>query len=73
MPLFDMIDGDTFFDKTILPAHDSHIYLDMGAYTGDTLIRFYAFCGGKYKKIIAMEPDKKIFSKMRYMTKACRR
>jgi hypothetical protein len=72
LPLFSMIDDDTFFDKTILPAHDKHIYVDVGAYTGDTMIRFYAFCGGKYKKIMAMEPDAENFSKMRAMVKACR-
>jgi FkbM family methyltransferase len=72
LPMLHMIDDDTFFDKTILPAHDKHAYVDVGAYTGDTLIRFYAFCGGKYKKITAMEPDGENFSKMQAMVKACR-
>jgi FkbM family methyltransferase len=48
------------------------VYVDVGAYTGDTLIRFYAFCSGRYKKIITLEPDKNNFSKMSTLIKAAR-
>ena len=29
----------------------------MGAYTGDSIIRFLSFCKGKYEQIISYEPD----------------
>ncbi len=55
------IDGNTFFDGDIIPHNNSHVFIDCGAYTGDTLMRFYAFVGGdgKYKKMIAVEADDK--------------
>ncbi len=46
-----------FFGTELLPKFDDYVYMDVGAYTGDTIIRFLSFCGGKYKKIIAFEPD----------------
>jgi len=57
MKLLQYIDGNTFFDKRLIAKKDDHIYVDAGAYTGDTLLRFYAFCGGNYKHLYAMEPD----------------
>lgn len=60
--LISYVDGDTFFDKKLVPVNESASYVDVGAYTGDTLLRFYAFCEGKYKKIYAIEPDKGNYS-----------
>lgn len=55
--LMRFVDGDTFFDSKMIPASKKHSYVDVGAYTGDTLLRFYAFCGGNYERIYAVEPD----------------
>lgn len=45
-----------WFDEELLPD-DEYTYVDAGAYTGDTILRFLVFCRGKYKKILAYEPD----------------
>ncbi len=64
--------GDTFFDDSILPAHENHTYVDLGAYTGDTLMRFYSFCRGQYKKIIAVEASENNFSRLKsFVESAC--
>lgn len=36
---------------------ENEIYVDIGAYTGDTINLFLKACGEKYKKIIAIEPN----------------
>ena len=40
------------------------IYVDCGAYDGDTIENFINFANGKYKKIFAFEPDKENFQKL---------
>ena len=57
LPLLRYVDGDTFFDKEIIPKSYDYTYVDVGAYTGDTLLRFYAFCEGRYNRIYGIEPD----------------
>lgn len=59
--LLKYVDGDTFFDEKLIPKSEHYSYVDVGAYTGDTLLRFYAFCAGKYDRIYAVEPDKENF------------
>ncbi|MBQ4052421.1 MAG: FkbM family methyltransferase [Clostridia bacterium] len=44
-------------------------YLDIGAYTGDTVQRFIDWTGGKYRRIDAFEPDLKNFKKLVVNTK----
>ena len=48
LPLLNYVDGEGFFDEKLIPLSKHYSYMDVGAYTGDTLLRFYAFCGGKY-------------------------
>lgn len=43
---------------------DDEIFLDLGAYTGDTAAEFVQKTGGHYDKIIAVEPDVKNFAKL---------
>lgn len=64
LELLKCVDGDTFFDEKLIPKSEHYDYVDIGAYTGDTLLRFYAFCSGKYNKIYAVEPDKENFSNL---------
>lgn len=49
--------------KSILKLTDSETYLDLGAYTGDTVSEFLNHTNG-YNKIIAVEPDRKNFKKL---------
>lgn len=58
-------DWKEFFYDDILPKSKKYTYVDIGAYTGDSIIRFLAFAEGFYDKIIAFEPDKSNFNAMR--------
>lgn len=47
----------------LLGLHNTDIYIDLGAYNGDTVAEFIE-CAKGYKKIIAVEPDAKNFKKL---------
>lgn len=53
-----------FFDREIIPKRNDYCYLDVGAYTGDTIVRFLALENGKYNRIIAFEPDDNNFDRL---------
>lgn len=46
--------------------NDSEIYVDLGAYDGDTIEEFLSLTYGKYKTLVAFEPDKKNFVKLQH-------
>ncbi len=54
--------------KDVLPLSDDEYIVDLGAYDGDTIREFLSVTGGKYKKIIALEPDEKNFRKLERKT-----
>lgn len=67
LPLLEYTSGrsiDTFFDSEFIPINENNVYLDVGAYTGDTIQSFLMFSGGKYSKIIGIEADKGNFSSL---------
>ena len=43
---------------------NDEIFLDLGAYNGDTIRELLEYTGGQYQKIIALEPDRKNFRKL---------
>lgn len=49
--------------ENILSLGEKEIYLDLGAYRGDTVYEFLNFTKG-YEKIIAVEPDCKTYKKL---------
>ncbi len=51
--------------QNIFRFNDSEIYLDLGAFNGDTVEEFLQETCGKYKKIIAVEPAPKNFERLR--------
>lgn len=55
--------------EDVLPLADDESIIDLGAYDGDTIREFLTVTGGKYKKIIALEPDEKNFRKLERKTK----
>lgn len=60
LPLFAHSSGsaqDTFFDPSLVPIRDDHVYIDVGAYTGDTIMKFLLFSCGRYQRILGFEPD----------------
>ncbi len=54
--------------ENILHFSDSEIYFDLGAYRGDTVAEFLSVVND-YKRIIAIEPDKKTYNKLCIATK----
>ena len=52
----------------IFPLTDNEFIVDLGAYDGDTIREFLTVTNGKYKKIIALEPDEKNFRKLERKT-----
>ena len=50
--------------RTIFSFGREETYLDLGAYNGDTVQEFLQLTRGLYKKIVALEPDKKNFKKL---------
>lgn len=50
--------------RDLLKLNNDEIIVDLGAYDGDTIREFTTFTDGKYKRIYALEPDKKNFSKL---------
>lgn len=60
------------FDSDLILERPDYTYIDVGAYTGDSLIRFLAFCRGQYKKILCIEPDTTNFYELEKIVKNCR-
>ncbi len=56
----------------LLSLSSDEAYLDIGAYTGDTVERFVEWTNGYYKLIHAVEPDQKNYKKLIENTKRFR-
>lgn len=52
----------------LLAPTGEDIYLDLGAYNGDTVREFIEAAGGEYRRIYAVEPDPKTFRKLQKNT-----
>ena len=50
--------------KEIIHLNENEVIVDLGAYDGDTIREFTEVTKGKYKKIIAFEPDAKNYRKL---------
>ena len=62
--LFDcQTERDEVFSN-IMHLGDDEVFVDLGAYRGDTVEEFLLMTHGKYKKIYALEPDSKNFAKL---------
>lgn len=53
-------DINEFFDENIISWRQG-VYIDVGAYTGDSILRFISYSKGRYKHIYAIEPDESSF------------
>lgn len=56
-PLLNVITDKPYFNE-LIPFGTEDIFIDCGAFTGDTILGFNNMVNGKYKKIYAFEPDK---------------
>lgn len=54
----------TFFNNEIFQIGTDEIYLDVGAFDGDTIRLFMKENGARYKYIYAVEPDEKNYKKL---------
>lgn len=52
------MEGNSFFDEELLEVHSEGVYIDIGAYTGDSILKYLEYCRGQYKHIYAVEADK---------------
>ena len=50
--------------EEILKLSENEVYIDIGAYKGDTVDAFLSYAEGKYKSIVCAEPDTKTFKKL---------
>ena len=48
----------------ILRLGGDEVYVDLGAYNGDTVDEFLHYTGGGYRKIVALEPNAKNYAKL---------
>jgi FkbM family methyltransferase len=48
--------ANTYFPDFVQLQEDE-VFVDCGGFDGDTVLTYWAKCGGRYKKIIAIEPD----------------
>lgn len=53
-----------YFPATEFPLHDSEVLLDVGGFTGDTVREFHQVTGGRYSRIISLEPSEENFDKL---------
>ena len=55
---------DQYFPQDIIHLSDEEVFVDCGAYTGDTIAKFREQTKDHYKKIVAFEPDPENFKKL---------
>ncbi len=51
--------------ENILKLGSNEVYVDLGAYNGDTIDEFLSYCNNSYRKIVALEPNARNFEKLR--------
>ncbi len=57
-------DKDEAFES-ILKLGSDEVYVDLGAYNGDTVDEFLKYTNGSYRRIVAFEPNPKNFAKLK--------
>lgn len=53
-------DGVQYFDEELIDFNCLKCFVDLGMYTGDTILKFLQYSGGRYNIIYGFEPDKNI-------------
>jgi FkbM family methyltransferase len=61
-----------YFDKKIVQPRHDEVFIDCGAFTGDSIEKFRKFSNNKFQKIVAFEPDKTNFKKLKKNTMRCK-
>lgn len=55
--------AETYFPE-VLQLRPDEVFVDCGAFDGDTVLSYVAACGGEYGTIVALEPDPQTFAKL---------
>ena len=55
--LSDPVGDEIYFPHEVAPLKSPEVFVDCGAYDGDTILRFVARKEGSFQKIFAFEPD----------------
>ncbi len=63
--LYDVWRRDQYFPEGIIQLSENEVFVDGGAYTGDTLLAFIRKAGNKYSKCYAFEPEPLNAAKLR--------
>lgn len=59
------INKEQYFLNDFYELTDKEIYVDLGSWNGDTILRFVNKVNRKYKKIIAFEPEKEAYKSLK--------
>ena len=59
-----------YFQKDVFGPVEDEVFVDGGAYVGDTILPFMKYCGGGYKRIYAWEPDESNLKALKQNTKS---
>lgn len=62
--LYDLYSFPQYFPKDIVDLKDDEVFVDCGAFSGDTVEEFINEVDGKYNKIYAFEPDVNAFERL---------
>jgi len=64
---------EEYFEPPIITFSSSEVFVDCGAFTGDTIKTFYHCTRGRFRRIYAFEPDRINFQKLKNTVKGLRR
>lgn len=62
--LADVIDWDLYGFSGLVDFQDDEVYVDGGAYDGDSVRMFIDHVHGKYERVLAFEPDPQTFQRL---------
>jgi FkbM family methyltransferase len=53
-----------YFPRQLVELSPEEVFVDCGAYDGDTIVNYLEACGGSFGKIVAFEPDPLAFARL---------
>lgn len=56
---------EEYFDKDVISLSGKEVFVDGGAYAGDTIANFLKVTGGRFEAIHSYEPDARSFAKLK--------
>ena len=65
MALDPWVDSTIFYPSDLFSFSTDEVYIDAGAYTGDTIAFFIEHTGGRFERIYGFEPDVLNFTKLK--------